>query len=111
MWTTIDSYNMSKGAEVILCYVNDITSGLFISLFLFAIFLVMTIGSYMIQKRQTGVGDFPVSMMVGSWTTLITAVLLRLVDCDVNPLTSTIALAVCFAMAIVSLILLFFSQE
>lgn len=110
-WTEITSYNLSKGGEVFLCYVNDISIGLFMNLFLFAVFVIMAVGSYMVQKRQTGIGDLPTSMTLASFTTLVTAILLRLIDCGTNPLTSNIALALSFVMLIISVAWLVFSQE
>ena len=111
VYPTLATYNLSSGAEVMLCYVNDVTGELFVRMFLVAIFAICVAGSYLMMKRQQGVGDFPVSFVIGSWTTMISAFLMRIMDCPYNYLVSDITLAICIGMCIVSVIMLFWSKE
>ena len=113
MYATFTSYNLSAGMHVPLCFVNDVTSGIFMGMLYLSIFAIMTIGSFMFQKMTSGMGDLPACLMIGSWTTLITAILFRLMDCGRSSLslTSDIALAVCIALALFSFLFLLFSRD
>jgi len=111
MYPEITSYNMTEGAHVILCYVNDISSGLFMYMFFAAIFLILTIGSYQITKRSYGRGDFPVSLAYGAWGMLIASIIFLLIDCGTYRLTSGYMLAVSLALSIISLLFLFTSDD
>lgn len=75
MTPDITSYN-STGIETIFLYVNDITDGLFISMFLFSIFAILTLYSYFVSKRTTGVGNLMGSAVAGSFVTLGACIIL-----------------------------------
>ena len=113
MYATLTSYNLSAGAHIMFCFVNDVTIGIFMAMLFLAIFCIMTIGSFMFQKMTSGMGDLPACLMVGSWTTLLTAIFFRLIDCGGSSLslTSDLALAVCIAMALLSFLFLLFSRD
>ena len=110
-YATLNQYNMTHGPQILLCYVNDITSNIFMSFLLIAIWVIMTIGSFMIQKKATGSGDFPVSMSVGSFTALVFAIIMRLPNCPVNPLVSDLNLAVAIGIMFISVLFLLFSRD
>lgn len=113
MYATLTSYNISKGPEILVCYVNDVTSGIFMSFLFIAIWIIMAIGSFMVQKKTTGQGDFPVAMCVASFTCFVFAILMRLVSssCPVNPLTSDLNLGVIIGITFISVLFLLFSRD
>lgn len=103
----ISNRNLSEGMHVPLVYVNDITGGLFMNLFLFAVWSIFVLGSYFIQKRGVGTGDFPQSLAVGGFVTLVLAIILRLVP----GLVSGYALAVCVIVSGLSILFFLFSRD
>lgn len=110
-YATLNTYNMTQGPHVLVCYVNDVTGNIFMSFLLLSIWTIMTIGSFMVTKKTTGSGDFPVSMSVGSFTTLVFAILMRLPTCPVAPLVSDINLAVTIGVMFISVLFLLFSRD
>jgi len=110
-YPTIDTYAIADGPEIMLCYVNDITGGLFMSLFFLAIWMIMALGSFYLTKRSTGSGDFPVSMSLGSFTVLIFSIMMRLLTCPNLPLASDLDLGVIIGVTFLSVIFLFFSRD
>lgn len=111
MYQTLGSYAVDSGAEILFCYVNDVTGGVFMNFLYVGIFIVMALGSFFITKKATGSGDFPVSMAVGSWTALIFSVLMKIIDCPNRPLTDDVALAVIIGLTFLSMLFLFFSRD
>jgi hypothetical protein len=103
----ITARNMSEGLHVPLVYINDITAGLFMNIFLFAVWTIFVVGSYFIQKRGVGTGDFPQSLAVGGFVTLVLAIILRLVP----GLVSGYTLAVCVIVAGLSILFFLFSRD
>lgn len=110
-YDTINNYAVESGPEIFMCYVNDVTDGVFMGFLFLAIFLIMAIGSFFVTKKTTGSGDFPVSLSLGSWTTLIFSILMRLVTCPKLPLTSDLALGVTIGLSFLSVLFLFFSKD
>lgn len=102
----ITDYNMT-GLDVPFIYVNDVTGGLFIKLLLASIWLIFSIGSYFIQKRNVGTGDFPQSLAVAGFVTSVVAILLRLIAGLVDGLT----LAVIIIVAGISILYFLFSRD
>lgn len=111
MYAELTTYNLTAGPQVMLCYVNDITAGIFMHTFLLMIFVIMVLGSYFMQKKTSGVSDFPVSFALGSWTTLIFSIIMRLLSCGSEPLTSNIALGILIVMSLISIIMLMTSRD
>lgn len=109
--TNYTAYNLSQGFQVVLCYVNDITITIFMNALLIALWTLITLSSYLMSKKQTGLGDFPVSFMLGSFATLIFAIFLRLIDCPYNSLISNTAIAVLIIMNLIGFIFLLFSRD
>lgn len=103
----LSNRNMSEGMHVPFVYINDITAGLFMNLFLFAVWTIFVVGSYFIQKRGVGTGDFPQSLAVGSFVTLVLAIILRLVP----GLVSGFTLAVCVIITALSVLFFLFSRD
>jgi len=103
----LSNRNMSEGLHVPLVYINDITAGLFMNLFLFAVWIIFVVGSYFIQKKGVGTGDFPQSLAVGGFVTLVLAILLRLVPGLVGGYT----LAVVVIVAGLSVLFFLFSRD
>lgn len=111
VYETINTYAVESGPEIFMCYVNDVTGGFFMGFLYMAIFLIMAIGSFYITKKATGSGDFPAGLTLGSWTTLIFSILMRLVTCPKLPLTSDLALGVTIALSFLSVLFLYFSKD
>lgn len=111
VYAELQDYVISDGAHIMLCYVNDVTNGLFMTMFLLAIWLVVTLGSFFMTKSSTGSGDFPVSMSLGSFTVFIFAVLGRLPDCPYNILVSDLNLGVIIGITFLSVLFLLFSRD
>ena len=110
-YETINNYALDSGPEIFLCYVNDVTVGLFMNFLFLSIWIILTFGNFFITKKLTGSGDFPVSMTVGSITTFIFSVLMRLVTCPNLLLTSDLALGVIIGVTFLSVLFLFISKD
>lgn len=106
-YKSITEMNMSEGLAVPFVYVNEVTGGLFIKLFLVAIWLIFSLGSYFIQKRSVGSGDFPTSLAVAGFVTSVIAILLRLIPNLVDGLT----LAITIIVAGISILYFLFSRD
>ena len=111
VYAELQDYTVSNGAHIMFCYVNDVTSGIFMTILLLAIWLIITLGSFFITKTSTGSGDFPVSMSLGSFTTLIFSVLLRLLTCPYNGLISDLNFGVLIGITFLSVLFLLFSRD
>ena len=103
----ITEYNLSQGMDIPFTYVNDISNGLFIKLLLFAVWWIFVFGSYFIQKRAVGTGDFPQSLAVGGFVTTVLAIILKLIPNWVSGWT----LAICIFVAVISIIIFLFSRD
>ena len=103
----ISEYNLSKGLEVPFIYVNAVTNGLFMKGFLFAIWFIFAIGSYFMQKRSVGSGDFPASLAIAGFVTAVVAILLRLISGLVDGLT----LAIVIIVSGISVLYFLFSRD
>ena len=110
-YVELQTYPISEGPQILLCYVNDVLSGSFMPMLFLGLWIVITLSSYFIQKRSSGFGDIPVSMTYGSFITFIASVMLKLVTCPYNPLTSDLALGVLIGIFMVSVIFLFMSRD
>lgn len=107
VYELLSNRNMSQGFHVIFQYVNDVTSGLFVNLLLFAVWMIFTVSLYNRAKYERGEGDLPSSMAVASFITLITTILFRLIPGMIGDWTFGIVIAV----FILSLMYLFFSDN
>ena len=110
MYATLTTgYNLTQGPQILFCYVNDVTSGLMMAMLLMTVWLVITISSFYIQKRQGMQGDLPVSMTLASVTLFIFAIILRLMTCPNLQLVSDASMIGIIAITIISIGALFFS--
>jgi len=103
----LSNRNLSEGMQVVFLYVNDITGGIFIKMFVFALWMILSLGIYFSQKSSTGMGDLPVAISVSSFITAIICVLMRLIPGLIDLTTITIVIVV----FVVSMLWLFFSQD
>lgn len=92
--TLSENVNASEGLHNILVYVNTITNGMFTPLFLFSIFMIMTLGIYFSQQRLTGKNDFPVAFAGGSFLIFAISIVLSLVSGIINLLTMVVVVVV-----------------
>lgn len=107
---SITSFNIT-GPEILFCYPNIVSDGLFMQMMVFAIFCVIAIGLYFKNKERLGDGDFAQSFAVASWVSVIFSILMRLIDCGGYPLLDDITLGVSIGLALLSLLFLFFSDN
>ena len=73
----ISERNITEGFHQVIIYVNDITTGLFINLTLFSIWIILLLGLYFNMKRETARGDFPQAFAVASFVTMVLTIILR----------------------------------
>lgn len=111
MYPTIDNYNLTQGFHVVVCYINDSTNSVFMYLFFASVLIVLTVGSYLAQRRLTGFGNFTSSFMAGSFITLLLAIVFRLLSCPFNSLVNNFTLGFCIGLAFISFMWLAFSEE
>jgi len=105
-YRSITEYNMS-GLDTPFIYVNDVTGGLFVKLLIAIVWLIFSVGSYFIQKRNVGSGDFPTSLAVAGFVTSVLAMLLRLVPNLIDGLT----LAIVIIVSGISILYFLFSRD
>jgi len=91
---------------MLLCYVNDVTQGIFMHFLLLVIFIIFVGGTMFYQRKSTGTANFPASFATGSFIDLVFAFILRLISCPYNPLISDIALAVCLVLSLIAVFML-----
>ena len=97
----ISSRNMSEGFHVLFQYVSDVEP-IFFPFLLFAVFIIVSLGSYFAQKELTGRGNFLASLSVAGYITTIVAYVLSLIPGVVNVFT----IAVCLVVTIIFTLLL-----
>jgi len=96
----IGDVNVSEGMHKILIYVADIEP-IFFPLLLFAIFIILAIGSYLLQKNTTGRGDLKASLAASGFVTTLIAYVLSLI-----PLIDVFTLVICFVLTAFFVLLL-----
>ena len=89
-YESITERNLSEGFHILFVYVNDITDGLFIRLFIFAVWCILAFGLYFSQKRAVGTGDLPMALAVSGFVSTILTVLLQLIPNLIDLFTSTV---------------------
>jgi len=97
----ISSRNMSEGFHVLFQYVSDVEP-IFFPFLLFAVFIIISLGSYFAQKELTGRGNFLASLAVAGYITTIVAYVLSLIPGVVNVFT----IVVCLVITIIFTLLL-----
>lgn len=113
VYATLELYNLSQGPHVLMCFANDVVGGLFMWMLYLVFWLIIVAGSYMASKKQTGIGDLPMSMSFGSFATFILSVMFRLIDCTVSGvyLTDGISLGVIIVTTFISVLWLLMSRD
>lgn len=91
---TLSDLNASEGMHVVFVHVNNVTGGLFSSMFLFVVFMVIALGSFFAQQRSRGKGDFPVSASVAGLVASGAAALMLLVPGMVNPYAAVVTFVI-----------------
>lgn len=83
--TLNSNYDLGNGLQVLLQYVNDISSGLFINVLLFMVFVIVLVNIYVFTEKRTGKGDFTQAFAVAMFITTLIAGILSLIPGLVNP--------------------------
>lgn len=84
----------NSGLEGIFVYVNEVTSGLFSSMLLFTLFMIVAMGTYFSAQRTTGDGDFVASFAVAGYITTGAAFIMLLIPGLMTVPTALLALTV-----------------
>lgn len=103
----ITERNVSAGLQVLFVYINDISHGLFINMFLAMIFLAVTFGIYLTAKRTSLSPDLPGALAAGSFVTALICVLMNLIEGLVSTFTNVVVMTALF----VFVMLFLFSRE
>jgi len=93
-WKLINEVNMSGGLHTPILYINDAVGGLFIRVLLMVIWSIVTLGLFFTQKKATGQGDFPLSIVVGSLVTTVMTVIFGLIPGLVDTWTYSIVIGI-----------------
>ena len=102
----MNDVNASEGIHTAFIYVNQITGGLFMNMLLFAFFIIVTVASYNLGRRD-GDGDFPASFAVSGFITACLAMIFYLIPGLMNLSTVIISIVI----AIIGFIWLIFSRQ
>jgi len=106
VYRTLDDVNTSAGIHTIFQYAATEVP-ILTPLILFALFTIISIGSYYSAIRLSGKGDFPASFAAAGFITSIVAVMFTLIPGMINIET----LAVTFVIGIIGVLWLFFSRN
>lgn len=88
-------------------YVNNVSDGYFISLFLLSFNLIVMFSIYFGEKRTTGTANFSSAFAVSSILTFIIATMLTLTTGLVN----ATQLGICFVVVVIAMIVLFMTRD
>lgn len=91
------SRNISDGFQVLFVYANDVTSGIFSNMLLFALFIIVLLGSFFASKRQTGSGNLAISFAVAGYFITGASLIMSFVDGLVNVYT----IIICIGIAVI----------
>lgn len=103
----ITERNMTEGFGALFVYVNDVTGGVFIRMFLLAIWCIVTFGLYFSQKRAIGNGDLPMAVAVSGFVCAVVTILLQLISGLIDIFSSTVV----FIIAGLSIFWFLFSRD
>lgn len=102
----LNAFNVSAGIHRPIQYVASIVPEFFPFL-LFCLFLVFAIGSYLIQKRTTGKGNFFSSLSAASYITTLIAFVMNMIDGLIN----LYVLVVCVVFSGIFVLIQFFGTK
>lgn len=80
LYRTLDQYNLSEGAQVILEHPTDITGGLVTHLLVGSFYLLVALGIYMAQRKAVGSGNFFMSFATSGLVTIGLVGFLKVLD-------------------------------
>lgn len=112
-WQEFQSFNQTDLAGLFLypAGIKNLTTGQvgigFIPMILFALFVIVLFSTFFTQKRFTGREDFFASFATAGFFTAVIALIMTLVDGLINNYTLTFTVVI----AIIGVILLFFSRD
>lgn len=106
-YTEYSTVNSSEGLHTLFIYVNDVTSGLFSNMLLFALFIVTLLGSFFASKRQTGSGNLAMSFAVAGYFVFGASLLMLLIPNLVNAGT----VVICLVVAIIGTLWFYFGDK
>lgn len=101
------NYNTTSDLSQLLVYANDITQGLFMPSIVAGFFLVLFIGSALLQFRFTGRVRIETSFAAAAFSTFGLSVLLAGTTGLLNPIYVLIS----FAVAVIGAIWLYFTDD
>lgn len=104
---TLAERNTTGDLTELLVYTNDVTSGLFSPLILFAFFMIILLGSFFSQKRLGRDADFAVSFAVAGFLTAGLSYIMMLRDGLLSPFVGLITTFI----AIIGVAWLWFSRN
>ena len=94
------------GLDQMFAYAAD-TVPLFIPLFLFSFFIIITLASYFSSKRLSNDGDLAASFAVAGFSTVIIALVMSLIP----GLIPTTYVVITIAVTVLGILFLFFSKR
>ena len=103
----ITERNLSEGLHILIVYINDISHGLFINMLLFMIWAAVTLGIFFANKRLSGDEKLPSALAGGAFVTVVSTVLLGLID----GLISTYTYVVVIVVALLSVMFFLFKGD
>ena len=104
-YETISEFNQT-GIEGIFNYVAEVVP-IFFPMVLFAIFVIIMMGTYFSQKRLGGRSNFISSFAVAGIITSIVSFVMSIV----GGLVDSFVVVICFVVAIIGVILLIFTEK
>jgi len=105
-YKTLDDANLSDGLHTLFTYAEDIVPG-FTGMILFALFIILLMGSYYSQRRITGKGDFPASFAASTFVVFIISIVMSLIPDFINQTYVIMTLV----MATIGMIWLYLSRR
>ena len=93
-YETFANRNATEGLGVLFVYVNDVTNGMFINMFLFCLFLITFLGNFFSMKRLTGEADIGTSFAVAGFFLVGATLILSLIPDMINTFVLTISVVI-----------------
>ena len=91
----ITEVNLTQGLHMIPVYINDVSNGLFMKLVLTSIWIICVFGSYFLQKKaNNGIANFPASLAVGGFVTMVSASVLIIIPGLVDALSFAVVMII-----------------
>ncbi len=104
-YQTFSEWNQT-GLDQMFVYAAEVVP-IFIPLFLFSFFIIITLASYFSSKRLSNDGDLAASFAVAGFSTVILALVLSLIP----GLIPTTYVVIVIAVAVLGILFLFFSKR